>query len=211
MKASPATKVCELYENSADSYAEMMDAEIDLPVYADTLGRLADRIQKLPGALIDTSCGPGHMLLKYREHFDGERSLIGVDLSPRMSEIARSKLGSGASILTGDMRNLSAVETGVAAAVLSFFAIHHLDAEDIMMALRDWNRVLVNGGQLVVATWEGSGAVDYGGSSEVVAHRYSKAQIVNWIQESGFDVTRAVVEPVEEIPMDAIYVEATKV
>ena len=41
---SSVSKVREFYENSADWYSKMMDAEIDLPVYSDTLGRLAERI-----------------------------------------------------------------------------------------------------------------------------------------------------------------------
>ena len=41
MRLSSKAKVSELYEDSAESYAEMMDAEIEQTVYADILGRLA--------------------------------------------------------------------------------------------------------------------------------------------------------------------------
>ncbi len=37
MKSSPSSEVWEMYEESADSYAEMMDQEINLPVYSDEL------------------------------------------------------------------------------------------------------------------------------------------------------------------------------
>ena len=210
MTTSSSTKVCEMYEQSAKSYAEMMDSEIDLPVYADTLGRLAERIVDIPGSVVDTSCGPGHMLLRYHEHFDPERSVIGVDLSPRMVAIARSHLGATAKVMTGDMRNLAAVEGGSAAAVLSFFAIHHIGPEDVVMALQDWHRVLGPGGKLVIAAWEGTGPIDYGGAFDLVALRYSQEEIAHWVQESGFVVNRYVVEPVEEMPMEAVYLEATK-
>ena len=209
MKASTPETVCGLYENSADSYAEMMDTEINLPVYRDTLGRLAARIVDLPGALVDTSCGSGHMLLMYRECFDQARELIGIDLSPRMGEIARSRLGS-ASIQLGDMRDLSGIEEGAAVAVLSFFAIHHIDSNDIVKALQEWSRVLQSGGQLIVAAWEGAGLIDYGETSDVVAHRYSEEQVSNWVLRAGFVVDRCVVEPVEEMDMAAVYLEATK-
>ena len=49
MQPSTPDQVRILYEASADSYTEMIDAEIDLPVYEDTQGRLAERIKKLPG------------------------------------------------------------------------------------------------------------------------------------------------------------------
>lgn len=210
MKASPETKVRELYEESADQYSTMMDAEIDLPVYSDTLGRLAERIAEIPGTVIDTSCGPGHMLLRYHERYDPSRSLLGIDLSPRMIAIARSRLGSKARLVTGDMRDLRSVESHSAAAVLSFFAIHHIEPAAIDDALREWLRVLGPGGQLVVAAWEGTGPIDYGGSSDVVAFRYCKEEIVSWVTAAGFVADQCSVEPVEGMPMHAIYLEGTK-
>lgn len=210
MKTSSEAKVRELYEKSADSYAEMMDVEIDLPIYSDILGRLAQRLAGVSGSVIDTSCGSGHMLSRYHECYDPERALVGIDLSPRMVAIAGAKLGSSAKILSGDMRDLGTVESGSAAAILSFFAIHHIAPKEISLALQQWHRVLRVGGQLVLATWEGTGPIDYGGKSDVVALRYSRDEITAWAQAAGFVVDRCVVEPVEEIPMDGIYLEGTK-
>lgn len=163
MKASSITKVRELYEDSAESYSEMMATEIDLPIYADTLGRLAERIADIPWPVIDTSCGSGHMLSRYHDCYDSGRSLLGIDLSPRMVAIASARLGSHAVTLTGDMRDLGKVEADSSSAVVSFFAIHHVDAGGVRAALDEWHRVLRPGGQLVVAAWEGTGPIDYGG------------------------------------------------
>ena len=121
MKTSSQKQVRKLYDESADSYAEMMDSEIDLPIYPDVLGRLAERIAGIPGPVIDTSCGSGHMLSLYHERYDSVRPLLGIDLSPRMVAIADARLGSSAEILVGDMRDLGSVESGSAAAVLSFY------------------------------------------------------------------------------------------
>ena len=117
--ASSTTKVFELYEGSAQSYSEMMDSEIDLPVYADVLGRLAERVADVDGFVVDTSCGSGHMLSMYRERYDAARSTIGFDLSPAMVSIARSRLGPGTDVVVGDMRHLTALESDSAAAVLT--------------------------------------------------------------------------------------------
>ena len=127
MKTSSIAEIRELYEDSADSYSKMMDSEIELPIYADTLGRLAERIAEIPGPVIDTSCGSGHMLSRYHDCYDSGRSLLGIDLSPGMVAIASTRLGSHAEILTGDMCDLGTVETDSSSAVLSFFAIHHAD------------------------------------------------------------------------------------
>jgi ubiquinone/menaquinone biosynthesis C-methylase UbiE len=199
-----------MYEASADSYAEMMDQEINLPVYADVLSRLEARITSAPGTLIDTACGSGHMLALYHEHHDPTRSLLGIDLAPSMVAIARERLGASGEVLVGDMRDLSIVEPDSAAAVLNFFAVHHLDVEGLRRSLREWYRVLRAGGQLVIAAWEGEGMIDYGAESDIVALRYTSGALTSLAEEVGFSVTRCVVEPVEEFPMDAVYLEGTR-
>jgi ubiquinone/menaquinone biosynthesis C-methylase UbiE len=199
-----------MYEDTADSYAEMMDADIGLPVYADVLERLRDRIANTPGAVVDTACGSGHMLSLYHERYDQKHPLLGVDLSPRMVSIAEGKLGSSARVAVGDMRDLSTVGSGSSSAVLNFFALHHVDVEGARLAFREWHRILAPGGQLVVATWEGTGAIDYGNESDIVALRYTSNELATWAQEAGFSITRCVVEPVEEFPMDAVYLEGVK-
>ena len=210
MKISPEKEVRVLYEETADSYSKMMDSEIELSIYSDTLSGLASRIAEIPGTIIDTSCGSGHMLELYHDRYDSNHSLIGVDLSPKMVEIADKRLGVKAKTFVGSMLDLSTISSGSTAAVISFFAIHHLDPEEAQTVFRVWHRIMCNQGQLVIAVWEGKGTIDYGDESDIVAFSFSQDQIKSWITEAGFVVDRCSVEPVEEIPMDAIYLEASK-
>ena len=211
MKVSLTKEVRDMYESTAESYSKMMDKEIDLPVYSEILGRLHERIANVPGTLIDTACGSGHMMSMYRKRYDQRRSLLGIDLSPRMVSIAGKKLGSAGQVVVGDMRDLSQVEANFASALLNFFAVHHLDPEGVRTAVKEWYRVLRPGGQLLVAAWEGVGTIDYGEESEIVAFRYGNDELFKWSQEAGFDISRCVVEPVEGFPMDAVYLEGAKV
>ena len=55
------------------------------------------------------------MLSMYRERYDGARSLVGADLSPRMVELATVRLGSSSKVLAGDMCNLLFTGDGSAA------------------------------------------------------------------------------------------------
>ena len=210
MKISPTTEVQALYDGFGDSYAEMMDAEIETPLYVATFSRLAKAVEGLAGPILDTSCGSGHMLSRYHERYEPSRPLIGMDLSPSMVAISKKKLGDAAEIHLGDMRDLSAIATNSAAAVVSFFALHHLSPEDAQSALAEWHRVLRPGGFLILGTWEGKGAIDYGGESDLVALRYSQTEVSSWAEAAGFRIDRCVVEAVEEMPMDAVYLDATK-
>ena len=210
MKTSSDDEVRGLYEGNADDYAKRMDREIDFAVYAALFDRLAEGIAEVDGPLVDSSCGTGHMLSRYQERYDSTRALTGVDLSPHMVAIARAMLGSRAQILLGDMRTLDNMEDSSAAAVLSYFALHHVSPDDAQEALHEWHRVLRPEGKLAVATWEGEGAIDYEGESDLVALRYTKDEIARWTEDAGFKVTRCVVEPVEEFPMAAVYLDATK-
>lgn len=83
----------------------------------------AAAIGELPGPVVDTSCGSGHMLSFYKSHYDPERSVLGIDLSPRIVDIARARLGAGAQVEVGDMRELTKIPARYAAAVLSRFLL----------------------------------------------------------------------------------------
>lgn len=210
MKASSTDDVRDMYESNADTYAEMMDQEIDLPIYAELFSQLQEQIAPLPGPLVDTACGSGHMLALFHSHYDAKRPLIGVDLSPRMVAITNERLGGKGQVLVGDMRHLPDIDTASAAAVLNFFAAHHLDKTDLQMAMAEWYRVLVKGGRLLLAAWEGSGPIDYGDSADIIALRYTKSELSQLAESASFTVTDCVVKPVDDFPMDAIYLHCRK-
>lgn len=53
--------------------------------------------------------------------------------------------------MVGDMGHLHDVDSECAAVVLSFFAIHHVHQEGLGITVREWHRILSDGGQLVLA------------------------------------------------------------
>jgi ubiquinone/menaquinone biosynthesis C-methylase UbiE len=211
MKTSPINEVVLFYEKSAESYDKMMDTEINLPMYSNTLSRLAKRISKINGPVIDTSCGSGHMLQLYQQRFDPKRQLIAVDISPNMIDIVRRKLGKLATPFISDMRDLSMIPSNHCAALINYFAIHHISPRDVLISLQEWHRVLAECGQLIIAAWEGNGLIDYGEQSDILAYKFSKNEIENWLSKSGFMIDRLVIEFIEEMEMNAVYLEATKI
>ena len=120
-------------------------------------------------------------------------------------------LRDSAKILEGDMGSMDQLADASSACVISFFAIHHVDLDGFRRCLAEWNRVLVSGGHLVLATWEGDGAVDYGESSDVVARRYREIEVVDGAEAAGFHSVSHSVKPVDDIDMDVVHLFATKV
>jgi ubiquinone/menaquinone biosynthesis C-methylase UbiE len=210
IKTSGVDAVRDMYDVEAESYSTMMDSEIEHPLYSDTLGRLQKRIANLPGVIIDAPCGSGHMLAMYHESYDQERALKGIDLSPRMVAIAAKRLGPAAEIMLGDIRKLDAVPSDSAAAVISHFALHHLDVDGVLEALLEWHRVLRVGGYLVIGAWEGTGVLDYGDTTDIVAIRHGADELESMMRQSGFEISRNVVELDDEMMMNAVYIEGTK-
>lgn len=210
MKPSSIKKVRHMYEDFAENYSQSMDQEIQLPMYMEVLGNLHQAIEGVPGIILDTACGPGHMLALYREKFDSKRELAGIDLSPRMTELAARRLEGHVTFHEGDMRQLTPIGTESVAALINYFALHHLEASDILISLKEWHRVLCKGGHLLIATWEGEGTVDYGEDLDIVGLRYEAGQITELAQKAGFTVTGCRKEPFEEFPMDALILEGRK-
>ena len=108
------------------------------------------------------------------------------------------------------MRDLSTLESSLAAAILSFFVIHHLDPQSVTGTLVEWHRVLAPGGQLLVATSEGAGVIDYGKASHIIVVRYHPDELIWFARAAGFSIIKCRVDPVEDMPMDAIYLEAER-
>jgi ubiquinone/menaquinone biosynthesis C-methylase UbiE len=210
IKTSDTRAVRDMYDGKAESYSEMMDSEINHPLYSATFGRLQASIANIPGILIDAPCGSGHMLSMYHDNYDKKRALLGIDLSPAMVEIAAKRLGSAAEIVVGDIRHLEFVPSDSASAVISHFAFHHLDPSGVTEALKEWQRVLKVGGQLVIAAWEGTGSIDYFMESDLVTVKHDAGELTAMIQENGFSILKSFVETDDEMLMDAVYVEATK-
>lgn len=206
--SSPAD-LRDFYDEAARGYSEMMDGEIDLPVYAEELGGLVQRIESIEGAIVDTSCGSGHMLEKLRSELPVERALIGVDLSPAMITLTQNRLGKSVTAYACDMRRLERVAGESCAAVISYFALHHLGADDLVSCFEEWRRVLVPGGQLLLATWEGEGAIDYGGDSAMVTRRYLEAEILAALESAGFEASAHRTREVDGMEMDAVFISAT--
>jgi SAM-dependent methyltransferase len=144
-----ASSLASDYDRIADEYARRIYGELaGKPFDRDVLDRFAALVGE--GRVCDVGCGPGHVA-----RYLGERGcdVFGIDLSARMVEVA-AQLNPEVEFRVGDLRALELADATLAG-VVAFYALIHLDADQLAAALGELRRVLRPGGRLLVAVHEG--------------------------------------------------------
>lgn len=148
---SPMTKdvtegIRESYDWIADDYAREIYGELQhKPFDRQLLDRFAARIAGR-GQVCDMGCGPGQVARYLR---DAGAEGFGVDLSPRMVELAR-QLNPDIPFREGNMMALDLAE-GTLAGIAAFYAIVNIPEESLPSVFREMHRVLAPDGLLLVA------------------------------------------------------------
>ena len=199
----------EAYEQLADAYAARVDTK-DYNAYYE-LPAMLSLLPDVAGLrALDAACGPG----RYAEWLaDHGAEVVAFDLSPRMLENARRRLGDKARIEQGDLsRPLSFLSHDAFDLVVCALALDYV--RDWRRPLSEFHRVLRTGGWLVFSmehplseyslrqaqdyfaierveyTWRG-----FGLPVVVPSFRRPLMDIFNTLLDAGFRVDR-VVEPV---------------
>lgn len=102
------------------------------------------------GKVLDIGCGPGNFT-QYIKTQDFE--VEGIDISEKMLEIAKRKVPEGI-FKQMDMRSLE-YENNTFDFILSSFSLIHIPSNEVISTLKEWNRVLKNGGKLGLITQKG--------------------------------------------------------
>jgi SAM-dependent methyltransferase len=138
------------YDRIADEYAERLYDELaGKPFDREVLDRFATLIGH--GRVCDVGCGPGHVTRYLHER---GCDAFGIDVSPRMVKIARTR-NLGCDFEVGDLRALE-IADGSLAGVVCFYSLIHLDRNEFAPALARLRRALAPRGRLLIAIHEGS-------------------------------------------------------
>jgi len=141
------------YDRIAEEYCRRIFDELaHKPLDRQLLQRLANTVKS--GPICDVGCGPGHVARFLKSC---EADVFGIDLSPRMIELAR-RLTPEIQFFQGNMLSLE-VADGSCGAIAAFYSIIHLTPEELPKAFLEFKRVLRPGGTLLLAFHVGKEAV----------------------------------------------------
>lgn len=138
------------YANNQQSFPALYERWLVGPLFRPWAALLLDRLQPAPGErVLDIACGTGIVARLARERV-GDGTVVGVDVSPPMLEVARSaapdvtwREGTALDLPLADAERFDVVTCQQG---LQFFP-------DRPAAARQMRRALAPGGRLGVATW----------------------------------------------------------
>jgi SAM-dependent methyltransferase len=178
------------YDVVADDYTARIAAELQhKPFDRLVLDQFAEQVRDR-GWVADVGCGPGHVA-QYL-HDRGVR-VVGIDLSPRMVECAR-KLHPTIEFRQADMAALP-VSNEAWAGIAAFYSLIHVPRDRMVSTLREFRRVLLPRGWLLLAFHVGADVIHL---DEWWGHRVSvdfvffrSDEIESYLTAAGFEVERS--------------------
>ena len=180
------------YNSVAGKYSALFCNELDArPLECKLLDMFLERINN-DGIILDIGTGPGEIagyLGKKR------KNVIGIDLSDEMISYAKSNYP-GVEFLVQDMTSLNFKNSSIMG-ITAFYAIVHFEYDRIDTALKEFYRVLKNGGILLVAFHNGNETVHcndfHGIKAEIDFILLDPERVVKIIKDAGFKITERIV------------------
>jgi ubiquinone/menaquinone biosynthesis C-methylase UbiE len=180
------------YDQVADEYVSRIAHELEhKPLDRELLDRFARWIHGL-GLACDLGCGPGHIARYLYEH---GVSVLGIDLSSRMVELAR-KLNPGIEFRQGNMASLD-IEDESWAGIVAFYSLIHLHRQQVVPVLHEFCRVLQPNGLLLLAFHQGQEMRHveewWGKQVSLDGVFFERDEMEGYLREAGFEIEESLV------------------
>ncbi|MFC5905713.1 class I SAM-dependent methyltransferase [Streptacidiphilus monticola] len=178
-----SARVGEAYDGIAQLYAELFAGELaERPLEYALVRDFAARAAGLGLPVLDAGCGPGHVTAVLAA---AGLDAFGVDLSPRMVQLARERHPE-LRYEVGSLLRLAGVPDASIGGVLARYSLIHLTPEQLPAALGEFRRVLAPGGYLFVAGMAGESPVAAYDHKVAPAYRWSLDRILDELAAAGF-------------------------
>lgn len=133
-----------------DRFARFYD--LDYEAFQEDVTLYLGLAERTGGPLLELGCGTGRLLLPLAR---AGYHVTGVDLSPRMLEIAQAKVGMAevgerVTLVQADMRHVDLPQQYRLAFIAINSFMHLTTLEDQLEALRAWRKLLLPGGLLII-------------------------------------------------------------
>jgi len=199
------------YDRVAEQYADEFFRELERkPFDRELLDTFAENV-RTRGEVCEIGCGPGH-IARYLQ--DRGASMRGIDLSLEMVQWAQ-RLNPDISFEQGNMLALN-LPNASWAAIVSFYAIIHIERDKVTRALQEMNRVLQPGGSLLISFHAGEGVLHrdewYDKPISIDVTLFGTDEMSGYLESAGFEGVNIVErEPYEfEYPTTRVYASAKK-
>jgi ubiquinone/menaquinone biosynthesis C-methylase UbiE len=199
------------YDSVAEQYAVEFFRELERkPFDREVLDAFGVSVRG-KGEVCEIGCGPGQ-ISRYLQ--DRGATMRGVDLSRKMVKCAR-RLNSDISFEQGNMLSLDLPNASLAA-IVSFYAIIHIERDKVTRALQEMNRVLQPGGLLLLSFHAGEGELRrdewYDKPVSIDVTLFANDEMSGYLESSDFEVVKiSEREPYEfEYPTRRVYLTARK-
>ena len=175
-----------LFSKHAEAYR---DKYMDLTLYHDSYRGFCGWLTPGRARVLDAACGPGNVsryLLAQRPDLD----LLGIDLAPRMVELARDAVPA-ARFVVHDCRKLADLNRRFDG-ILCAFGLPYLSWEEGVGFLRAAAQALGPGGVLYLSTMLGeegeSGLQRTSTGDQIYITYHSEGPIIATLQDAGFSI-----------------------
>ena len=190
------------FDKVADRYREKF---MGLTLYDDGYREFCELLPPGRARVLDAACGPGNVsryLIAQRPELD----LLGIDLAPRMVELARESVPS-ARFQVHDCRYLAALQMRFDG-IICAFGLPYLSHHEVVAFIAGADRALEPQGVLYLSTMlgnsEDSGLERCSSGDEVYVTYHDEKQVLGSLRKCGFGILKQ-----KRMPSPSIAAKAT--
>lgn len=198
------------FDEFAEEYASRFE---NVSGYIEQLIFFTDQIKAEKPAILELACGPGNVTKFLKNRFPESR-ILGVDLAPKMIELARKALPE-VDFRVMDVRDILSIPDKFDAVMCSF-CLPFLSKDDAAKLITDCSSLLNPGGVIYLSTMEGDETragfetTSFSGDSEIYFNYHIQSDLQEAFEKSGFSVLKLdrqdYQEPDGSVTVDLIFI-----